>query len=173
MSEQESWRTILGFEGWYEVSNYGRVRRIREGSRTWPGRVLKLQLYSRGRLGCLLFRNGKRTHALVSRLVAEAFLGSIPKTMHVHHVDGDVTNNHVDNLQIVSPSKHAYIAYQLGQRSARGVNNGRSKLTPELVRAIRTDVADGATQASVAKRLGLHQSTISKVISKRYWAHIV
>ena len=50
--------------------------------------------------------NIKSMPQYIHRLVAEAWLGGIPTGMQVHHADGDRSNNHASNLQIISPEDH-------------------------------------------------------------------
>lgn len=93
--EQEEWRPVVGWEQYYEVSNLGRVRRIRTGRILSQRRPKKTSGY------CVSFLVPNRPHALptVARLLAEAFICKQPEPdMGVFHKDQDVTNNQLDNL---------------------------------------------------------------------------
>ena len=101
---EETWRTIPGYEGYYEVSSEGRVRSI---PRTLPdgrarkGKVLKqCTTKGNGRLKVTLARDGRSTNVKVHQLVAQAFLGSAPvgKTLVLHN-DGNHLNNRARNLR--------------------------------------------------------------------------
>lgn len=105
----DEWKPILGFVGFYEVSNTGKVRSVSrlivDGNRTrkYVGRELKcLPTNSSGHLNVGLYRNGLAKRQLVHRLVAEAFLDNPDNLPVVDHKDGDPSNNHVDNLRWVS-----------------------------------------------------------------------
>lgn len=106
----EKWHPVLGFEGLYEVSNFGNVRsvarRVRSGNsdgyRISPGIVLSHRA-NKNRDGyieiCLVDHYGKRYNKKVHRLVAEAFLPNPQNLPQVNHKDHDVANNNVANLE--------------------------------------------------------------------------
>lgn len=88
----ERWRPVLGFEGIFEVSDMGRVRRIATG-----------HVWAAHRTGSAyptlhLRADGKSRTAKVHALVCEAFLGPKPPGMVVRHLDGDEDNNALTNL---------------------------------------------------------------------------
>jgi len=98
----EQWKPVPGFEWGYYVSNLGRVR--------GPRKVLKPQPQSKGYLAVKLYKrkSTKKYPRLVSRLVAVAFLGKPDHSdCEVHHKDGDIRNNHADNLEWVRGSLHS------------------------------------------------------------------
>ena len=75
MSEQ--WRSI--FDGFYSVSNEGRVRRDLPGNGTHPGRILKGNVITNGyRQVCVSRKKHPPKMALIHVLVAESFLGPRP-----------------------------------------------------------------------------------------------
>lgn len=90
MIEIEEFRDVPGYEGLYEVSNLGRVRR--------NGKILKLGKV-RGYLHVNLCKNGIKKQAKVHRLVALAFLPNPQNLPQINHKDEDKTNNAVDNLE--------------------------------------------------------------------------
>lgn len=88
----EEWRPIEGYEGLYEVSNTGFVRRVSDLM------VLKfsdLKGYCRVRLR----KDGKRKMYLVHRLVAQAFIPNPLNLPQVNHIDENKKNNNIDNLE--------------------------------------------------------------------------
>lgn len=106
---QEEWRPVIGFEGYYEVSNVGRVRSldrtiIRSASRTrkeyaarLKGKVLKQARNTHGYSIVSLRKNA--TVKSVHRLVAEAFIEKEPGKDLINHIDGNKSNNKTDNLE--------------------------------------------------------------------------
>jgi len=102
----ELWLPIPGFEGFYEVSNQGRVRSLgrrvvyADGSvHTHPGKLLRQSICKMGRHRVDLRANGKRSNRLVHRLVLEAFVGPCPPGMECCHFDDNPSNNCLDNLR--------------------------------------------------------------------------
>lgn len=102
----ESWRPVSGYEGYYEVSNHGKVKGVdryityRNGALHFvPGKELSRCDTSEGYLVVVLSKNGKCKNFMVHRLVATAFLDNPDDLYAVNHKDGDKHNNHVDNLE--------------------------------------------------------------------------
>ena len=100
----EEWRSVVGYEGLYEVSNTGQVRSLDryvkgKSYRLHKGKVLSPGKNSRGYLSAVLSYNGKHKAITVHRLVAEAFLPNPDNLPEINHKDEDKTNNSVDNLE--------------------------------------------------------------------------
>lgn len=166
-NEQEEWRPVLGWEQLYEVSNLGRVR----ASMTRPrsdhrGRILWTRPNIDGYTIVDLSRNGKRIHARVHRLVAEAFLGPCPVGLLTHHEDDDRANPALSNLRYITHLENVRISVERG-RHAR--NKTTSKLTPAQVIAIR---ADTRRHGVIAAEYGVGKGTISVIKTRRSWADL-
>lgn len=104
MTDKEKWRSIEGYEGYYEVSNLGRVRSLERtlaDGRIRKGKVLHgSRKTDTGRLKVSLSRDGRVATAMIHRLVAMAFLGVPPDGRGlVLHSDGDHLNNRSSNLR--------------------------------------------------------------------------
>lgn len=113
----EQWRPIKGFEGLYEVSNKGRVRSFY----TREAKVLKPSINKDGYLKAGLSKDGKMYLKSIHRLVASAFIPNIGDKPQVNHIDGDKTNNTVDNLEWVTCKENIQHAW----------NTGLSRMTKE------------------------------------------
>lgn len=90
----ETWKPIIGYEGLYEVSNYGNIRslfRYKKVLKPWPTSIGYLMVY--------LSKDNSRKAFLVHRLVASAFLENPDNKPQVNHLDEDRTNNNVSNLE--------------------------------------------------------------------------
>lgn len=88
----EIWVDIPNYEGLYEVSNYGNVRKS-------DGTLMNGSLNSYGYRVVSLTKSGKKKDKKVHRLVASAFLPTIPGKDVVNHIDGDKLNNYAGNLE--------------------------------------------------------------------------
>lgn len=111
---EEEWRAIPGYEGLYQISNFGTVRSMprmttgKDGAvRPFPGKVLKFRQQRYGHMKVVLYSgHGKKTSRYVHQLVLEAFVGARPEGMMACHNDGNPTNNHVSNLRWASQSEN-------------------------------------------------------------------
>ena len=101
---EEIWKPIKGYEGLYEVSNLGRVKRlpysiIGKGIRNFNGGVLKGSIARNGYVRVTLTKNAVNKFYHVHRLVAETFIENPEKLPLINHIDENRTNNRVDNLE--------------------------------------------------------------------------
>lgn len=123
----EEWRDIEGYEGLYQVSNFGRVkslaRKVKRGDHFFSvkSRVLKADVNTRGYSYVNLSLNGKPKKRTVHQLVAIAFLGHTPcgHEIVVDHINNDKLDNRVDNLQLTT-NRH---------NSSKDKKGGSSKYT--------------------------------------------
>lgn len=111
---EEEWRPVVGWEGWYEVSSLGRVRRVRAAMGTYPMRILRTPTGGEGYPEVTLWRLGKHSTMCVHVLVALAFLGPRPQRHQVNHKDGHKTNNHRMNLEWTTHQGNAHHALATG-----------------------------------------------------------
>lgn len=112
--ENEEWLPIPGYEGYYEVSNLGRVRRCPQIMSPGKG--------ARGHLSVFLTKSDdpmlkERTHR-VHQLVLKAFVGPRPEGKWGLHKDGNPANNCVDNLYWGTPKENAQDAIRHGTHPA-------------------------------------------------------
>ena len=162
----EEWRSVPSLDGKYAVSNTGRVKRISPAGGARVGRIIRTASSSTGYL-----QMGWPSGLLVHRLVAEAFHGAPPTSIHeVNHIDGNRQNNRPDNLEWVTPRQNCLHAYRvLNRQHQQGELSGRAKLTDEAVRFIRTS---RLPYKELAAMFGVTFSTIWHVKRRRTWKHI-
>lgn len=91
--KKEYWRPVVGFEGLYEVSNFGRVKSLPRN--TTSGKILKLCNKRHNYKGVDLMKNGQHHNKQVHRLVAEAFIPNPSNLPCVNHKDENPQNNFV------------------------------------------------------------------------------
>lgn len=93
----ENWKPVIGYEGYYEVSDLGRVMNSKTGY------ILTPYPNEKGYLRVILFKNGKMSHKRIHRLVADAFIPNPMNYPHINHKDENKTNNCVNNLEWCNP----------------------------------------------------------------------
>lgn len=168
----EEWRAVVGYEGWYSVSNLGRVRREQPYHNTHTGRLLSPSPNRRGYLRIALWCNDRGKTTEIHTLVAAAFLGPRPLGLDVNHKDGLKTNNYADNLEYVTRSENLRHALRLGLSRPlilRGSANGRAKLTEADVCAIR---AASAPCTELAQQFKISRRTILHIRMRMSWKHL-
>lgn len=111
---EEVWKPIIGFEGLYEVSNYGNVKALDRyienngGMQHRSEKILKANTSKRtGHKTVVLCRGGKTSPQLVHRLVASAFIPNPENKPYIDHIDTNPRNNHVSNLRWVTQHENA------------------------------------------------------------------
>lgn len=114
---KEKWKPVRGYEGLYDVSSYGRVRSYpRNGTKEKGLHILSHSINKRGYHKVTLFKNDKPRYQTVHSLVAESFLSISKEGEEVNHIDGNPSNNKVENLEWVSKSEnHIHRVYVLGK----------------------------------------------------------
>lgn len=102
----ESWAPVEGFEGYYEVSDAGRVRSLTRNVEGVDGRVTRIQgkilkpsRMQTGHMWLALYRDGLPSYRAVYHLVLRAFVGPAPVGAEGCHRNGDPSNNSVANLR--------------------------------------------------------------------------
>lgn len=164
--EEEVWKDVSGFEGYYQVSNLGRVRSLdrkvwnekRGHFRSLKGRVLKPS-NSREYSDVMLCKNCKPITMQVHRLVAGAFLSNPENLEYVNHKDENKSNNRLENLEWCTAKYNTYY----------GEN---SKIRPVMATNVHTGEQTKYQSMMEAVRLGgFNQSHISEVCAGKLKAH--
>ncbi len=154
------------YEGLYQVSPDGRVFSL--VTNKW----LKPRNAGAGYQTVMLYKNKRGKNFYIHRLVAEAFLDVVDGKDFVNHIDGDKTNNSVDNLEWVTRSENMLHANAIGlhtgseKQKAAARENGKvmRKLTLEQVSEVKDMYADGMLQREIAEHFGMSQPQISSVL---------
>lgn len=102
---EEIWKDILGYEGFYQVSSYGRIKHTKKGTfkkliKNWAG-YIRVQLFQ-DNIGKIFS---------VHRLVARAFIPNPHNYPEINHLDHNRENNSIDNLEWCTRSQNAQYSF--------------------------------------------------------------
>jgi hypothetical protein len=177
MNMEEIWKKIPEFPEEFEVSNFGRVRRLCGKYRTtYRGNVIfrtkRPKIYELKKLGT---KGYQRINLLgrvwqVHRLVASAFIHNPNNLPQVNHKNGVKTDNSADNLEWVSNIENRRHAVAMGLH-ASGERCTQAKLTAEKVKQLRA-MAGQYTQRQLASMFGLVQQTVSCILIGKTWKSV-
>lgn len=142
----EIWKPVVGFEGSYEVSDWGNVRSVERyvpclmgnRMRLSPAKIKSQHLNKFGYKRLQLRKNNKYYNKVVHRLVAEAFIPNPNNLREVNHMHGNKLDNRYEFLEWCSPKENQQHALLTGLRDhIIGENHYNSKLTENDVYEIR------------------------------------
>ena len=169
----ETFKDIPGYEGLYQVSDYGCVRSL------YDGKVKYLRYAKRHDGYCKigLYRDGKRKSLFVHRLVWEAFNGPIPDGYEIDHVNTIRGDNRLSNLRVATPKENRNNPITLvrkretNQRLAKdpkwienvreGIRKALNKPVLQLDKVTGEVIQQWECARDVERELGINQSKIS------------
>jgi predicted XRE-type DNA-binding protein len=182
---KEVWKKLVGYEGLYDISSRGRVKRLRRVVKIKKSngsyydyiiteRILKNSLTTYGYYKISLGPKKDRKSVLVHRLVGITFLVNIDNKPQINHIDGDKTNNNVENLEWVTNQENAIHAHKTGLRKGPiGELNTKAKLKEKDILEIRSLLKNNNIKLKeVARLYGVSISTISAIKTRRKWKHL-
>lgn len=172
MTNQEIWKTVEGFDGYYEVSSEGNVRSVtRAVTRgnhkiTKKSRLLSPNRLTSGYLSVHLYKEGKRTVHLIHRLVAQAFIDNPENLPEINHKNEDKLDNRAINLEWCSRSYNAIYGTKIERTRVTSRKNNK------LGKAIVGTPVNGGTpiyfkSISEAGRAGFTHQAISAICTGR------
>lgn len=168
----EQWYPIPSIPG-FEVSSHYCVRRwVTAYGNPRPAGSILVNLRVKPKGGYQWFEALFRAWYL-HRVVKEVDLGrSLRRGEMVLHKDDDRSNNHPSNLKIGNHTKNVADAHR-NQRYRKGAENGHATLDEAKIVEIRKLAADGLTQAELGRRFKVRSATISRIVSRKSWSHVV
>ena len=181
-----TWKDVVGYEGYYQVSNYGDVKsldRWAEGHK-YPTRIKGIMLskvfdgqyYSVG-----LRKNGKSTKHRIHKLVMDAFGAPCPGVYgnrrgnyQIDHCDDDKLNNRSDNLQWLLHADNCFWKYEethyfRNRKPLKGESHGMAKLTEIQVLSIRKDPR---IYREIGLEYGVDKTLVGLIKRRKCWTHI-
>lgn len=178
---EEIWKSINGYEGFYEISNHGNIRsltrKVKSGNHTVniKGQILNPTINSYGYKTIILSKENIKKNICIHNLVAQHFLekcpgvqGSKTNEYNVDHIDNDKLNNHYKNLQWLSVSEHIKKTKNFGNIK-KGEECYNSKLKEEDIVKIRKDLR---AYRDIANEYNVDTSIIHDIIMGYTWKHL-
>lgn len=165
--DEEIWKDVTGYEGIYQVSNFGKIRSLdrkiknKYGYRMINWKIIKPFSWGSGYLYVNLQKEQSRISKSIHRLVAESFVENKENKPEVNHKDGNKKNNRAENLEWVTSSENEKHAYK----------NGRVNITWSK-KLKCTNIVTGCQSIfdscdSASSFLGLAKGTVSSALRRR------
>lgn len=155
----EMWKDIKGFEGIYQISNYGRVKSFMKTKKIgrWkekstfniPERLMKEHRYNDGYMYYSLYKNGITKKIKTHRLVAIHFIENPNDFKYINHINAIRDDNRIENLEWCTHSHNMKHKFILGNQSNKGKNNPQSK---SVINLKTGDIFDTVKSASLFYR---------------------
>lgn len=177
---EEIWKDIEGFEGYYQVSNLGRVKRL---ARIMKNNLGKCQLKEiikspkktkKGYLNLALTKDNKIVHTSIHRIVATAFIPKKENCNIVNHLNGIKDDNRVENLEWTNASgnvRHALNNNLIIPRKGNEIHF--SVYNQQIVKIIRYLYDNSILSLSeIAKKLNQRRRNISTITNRESWVGV-
>lgn len=179
--KKEQWKDIKGYEGFYQISNLGRVKRL-GNLPPYKEHFLKLICNRQGYFYVCLCVENKRQAKTVHRLVAQAFIPNSKNKPCVNHIDGKKSNNKAENLEWCTHCENTKHAYKTGLiklntksfiESNRQKSRNRRKCTENQVKEIKKiHFETGWGSCRIAKLVNLNRAIIENIIRNKNYRDI-
>lgn len=174
----EEWRDVVGFEGKYQVSSEGRLKRLpyhrkvnRDGDTALvPYRISDGFISDVGYRRATLGRGAKR---YIHQLVCEAFHGPAPKDKpNVSHYDGDKLNNRADNLRWANQTDNGQDAIRLREMAQGEAHVGAILKEKDIIEIRKLHASGDHTMRAIGRRYGICHQHVGDIIRRRIWKHV-
>lgn len=176
----EIWKDIKGYEGYYQVSNLGRLKTLERMVNCSGGSTRKINeriifgsngKYLRYQQVHLRVAGRINNLSLVHRLVAQTFVSNPDNKPHVNHINGIKMDNRAENLEWCTMEENMQHAFRTGLKDNFGENHSQSFLTKQQVLEIRA-LKGILTQQKIGEMYGTARTTISSILNRYSWNHI-
>lgn len=171
---KEIWKDITDYEGFYAVSNFGKIKRIEHkdnNGHIYKERILKLIKQSNsGYLHVHLSKNGVAEWRSVHRLVAEAFVDKREGCNIVNHLDNNPSNNRADNLEWTTYKGNMQHATKQGRMKYQPENlkKAHESLKKPVIAISGEEKIKFNSQSEAARILGISRAHIAAACRKEY-----
>jgi hypothetical protein len=181
----ELWKDVVGYEGSYEVSDFGRVRSLDRRvpcangkMRSVRGRVLKQTVGNHTYHVVSLCKANRKRVDCVHVMVAKHFIGPRPNGLHVCHDDGNKARNELSNLRYDTPAANVEDTVAQGRSrvleiDSVGEANGNAKLRLPQVIAIKARISSGESLKAISRDYPqVSYSAIKRINQGKVWANV-
>lgn len=172
-TKTEIWKEVVGHEGYYQVSNIGRVRTHWEAkkkhSHFHAGKILKQHLSNKYLRVWLC--GPKKKFRTIHSLVLDAFKGLRPAGKAGRHLDGNGLANVSDNLTW-GTHKQNIEDKQIHGTQTRGSSHGTSKVSEIDVVKIRALRAEGLTLSAISEKFPISRDAVHDIVRRKTWKHV-
>lgn len=171
----EIFKPIKGYEAYYEVSSWGKVKSL---AKEWAyGRkeesILKPSHVEGSYDSVTLCVDGVKKYVSVHLLVARHFCKKRRHCNIVNHLDSNIYNNYYENLEWTTYAGNAIHGYEHGNRvGMKGEKHGGCKLTKEKVIEMRDWYNRGETITEISKMYNVSLSHTFRILNNQKWTHI-
>ena len=172
---EEIWKDINGFEGLYQVSNFGRIKSLPKTRKTgkskktirfYDEKILKASSCSNnGYKIVTLSDNGKQKYFTIHRLVCFHFLENKNNYKVINHKDGNKLNNDVENLEWCTNSQNSSHAYKLGLQKGAFVSGSKNISSKKVLKISDGKIFDSIKEAHQESNLKIRYETFCKKIN--------
>jgi hypothetical protein len=161
---------ISGFEGRYAINRNGEVKNIK------TNHILKPYTNRIGyfRIGFVIAPY-KKKNFYIHRLLAKHFIPNPENKSEVNHIDGNPSNNNLNNLEWCTRSENGLHAHRTGlnvPNPAKGMNHPNAKLNDDLVREIRQRFKNGEKQVDIANSTMASKYQVNYIVLNKIWKHV-
>lgn len=171
----EEWRDIEGYEGLYQISNYGKVKSFKHRVHGSEGVILKPHIYTtKYSIYRLSDSNNDIKRITAHKLVAKAFIPNPKKYQEVNHKNGIKIDNRVDNLEWCTHQQNMVHAFtELYPNIRQGSRNSRATITDDdALQIYKLAMKNERSYADIGKEYGVSKSIVGNIKAGKTWSHV-
>jgi len=179
--DNEIWKSVKGYEGLYEVSNFGRMKslskKVRNGANSYCVRkeiILTGTISNKGYVKVILVKDGQKQQYSVHRIVMMMFVPNPNNMPQVNHLDTNKQNNAVSNLEWCDGSRNMKHACKNGLRDfLKGETHPTAKLSTKEVLEIRRIWDTNMVKIhEIAEIFNITYANAQSIVKRHSWKHI-